>query len=476
MSLLARFSLLSLVVTFLIALSLGWVLQRQMEQSALRLEAESAADQVSLVLKTRLSPSDFTLPLRPERLDELDRLFRELLFQRHIVRVKLWNPDGVLVYSDEKELVGRPFPMTHELREALNGGLAMEISSLGEVENVAERGRYSRLMEIYIPVYLPGVSGVVGVYEVYHDLEVVQPAIDRMRRSIWLGVALGFFVLYVSLFGLVRSASLELARRAEENARLAAEREKTNVELRRALQIQEEMIQNVSHELRTPLTLIQGFAEILRDGLEGDLTPAQAEAVRVILSNSERLGRMINLLIGVQETARRRERPVVEPLDLVSLLGEVAAAWELRLRQLGYPFQSEVLARSLPVMAEAGDLWKVFDNLLDNACKFNRPGGLITLRAWQEDNAARVEVSDQGIGIPADQLERIFDRFYQVSQGTTRQYGGLGLGLTLCRQIVEGYGGRIWAESPGPGQGSTLIFTLPLARQPPAGLEQPAGS
>jgi signal transduction histidine kinase len=463
MSLLARFSLLGLAITFLIVLFLGWILQRQIEQIALRQEAESAADQVSLVLRTRLLPSDFTPPLDPERLGELDRLFQELLFQRHIVRVKLWNPEGVLVYSDEKELIGHQFPMTHELQEALNGKLAMEISSLGEVENVAERSRYTRLMEIYTPVYLPGISGVVGAYEVYHDLAVVQPAITRIRRSIWAGIVLGFLLLFVSLFGVVREASSELARRAEENARLATEREQVNQELRHALRVQEEMIQNVSHELRTPLTLIQGFAEILRDGLEGELNSNQAEAVRMILSNSARLGRMINLLIGVQETAYSKGQPASEPLDLVNLLNEIVATWEPRLRQLGHPFRREVLAQSLPVAAEPGDLWRVFDHLLDNACKFNQPGGSITLRVWQENHTVHVAVSDQGIGIPADQLERIFERFYQVSQGTTRRYGGLGLGLTLCRQIVEGYGGRIWAESPGPGHGSTFIFTLPLA-------------
>ncbi len=462
LSLLARFSLLGLGITFLVALLLGWMLQQQMEHHALQQEAESAADQVSLVLKNHLLPGDFVPPLDPERLTILDRLLRERVIQEHIVRVKLWNPAGVLVYSDEKELIGRQFPLSDDLKTALNGRLATEISSLGEAENVAERDRYSRLMEIYVPIYLPDVPGVAGVYEVYHDLEIVQPAIARMRRSIWIGVTLGFSLLYFSLFGLVRGASLELARRAEENARLAAEREQVNVELRRALQAQEEMIQNVSHELRTPLTLIQGFAEMLGEGLEGDLNPGQTEAVQAILNHSARLGRMINLLISVQQAGKRP--PAEGQLDLASLLVEVAATWEPRLQQLGHPFSTEIVSRPLPVVAEASELWKVFDNLLDNACKFNRAGGLIAVRAWQEGDEARVAVRDQGIGIPLDQLVRIFDRFYQVSRGTTREYGGMGLGLTLCRQIIEAYGGRIWAESAGKDQGSTFTFALPLAR------------
>ena len=106
---------------------------------------------------------------------------------------------------------------------------------------------------------------------------------------------------------------------------------------------------------------------------------------------------------------------------------------------------------------------QVIDNLLNNAIKFGRPAGEIALRLVDLDSQARVEVQDSGIGIPEEKIERIFQRFYQVDGGTTRRYGGVGLGLALCKEIIEAHGGKIWVESE-LGKGSHFIFVLPKAK------------
>jgi signal transduction histidine kinase len=108
---------------------------------------------------------------------------------------------------------------------------------------------------------------------------------------------------------------------------------------------------------------------------------------------------------------------------------------------------------------------QVLDNLLGNAIKFSPNGGRITVQLAAVDGMVQVSVSDTGIGIPADQLERIFDRFYQVDGSATRKFGGAGLGLTIVKRIVEAHGGRIWAESQ-VGRGSTFLFTLPQVQRP----------
>ena len=461
LSFLAQFSLLGLLITLVVALVLSWALQLLLVNATLRLEARGAADHVALLLQDVLRPEDFTEPLSPERLAELDRVMQRRLLHPPVARIKLWNPSGTLVYSDNRALIGRRYPLSEQLRRALAGEVVVESSLLDELENEAERALYEQLIEVYVPVYLPGVPEPVGVYEVYYDTALIQPIVRWVRIVVWTGVVGGFLVLYIALFGLARRASRELRRQADENARLARERERANLELQQALQFREEIIQNVSHELRTPLTLIQGFAEVLYNRLVGELNPEQTDAVRSIRDNTVRLRRMVDLLLESQRATK--PDTVKELIDLADLVAQIVEAWEPQLRQRGYFLNAKIEAQPLPVMADSAEIWQVLDNLLDNARKFSPRGTTITVRVWREGDEARIAVRDEGIGLTPEQRERVFERFYQVSQGVSRRYGGLGLGLALCRQIIEAHDGRIWVESQGEGQGSTFVFALPLA-------------
>jgi two-component system sensor histidine kinase VicK len=105
---------------------------------------------------------------------------------------------------------------------------------------------------------------------------------------------------------------------------------------------------------------------------------------------------------------------------------------------------------------------QVVENLLDNAMKFSPSGGLISVRAWAEESRVVIAIADQGIGLSAEQRARVFERFYQVDSSTRRRFGGAGIGLALCKAIVEAHAGRIWVESAGVGQGSTFYVALPI--------------
>jgi hypothetical protein len=224
MSLLARFSLLSAVLIVVIAVLLAIGIQRHIENGALQREAENAADQVASLLNPNLRPEELSSYLSPERYAKLDLVIRQnILSDNHIVRVKIWNREGMLIYSDERDLVGQKFPLTDELNAALRGEFGMELSTLQKAENISEQGRFSRLMEIYVPLRPMNSGEVLGAYEVYHSVEVLQPHIANTRRFVWLSVGSGFLVLYGSLFTLVRGASRELVRRNVENVRLYEE-------------------------------------------------------------------------------------------------------------------------------------------------------------------------------------------------------------------------------------------------------------
>ncbi len=227
-NLLTKFSLISFFILLSIAIALALGIQWRMEKGALQQEAENAVVQVSAFLTPNLKTSDFTGPLSPDRFAQIDALIRQNILQEHsihgrIVRIKIWNRDGVLIYSDEKDLLGLRFTDNEELKEALSGKIAMEISSLEKEENVGERGRFARLMEVYVPLRPADSPHIMGAFEIYHDLTFLENHIAQTRRFIYSSVSLGFLILYASLFFLVRNASRELIRRNDENARLYEE-------------------------------------------------------------------------------------------------------------------------------------------------------------------------------------------------------------------------------------------------------------
>ena len=225
-SLLTSFSILGAFITVVIAIIFAWSLENLLEQNTLQQEAHSAADQVALVVSPNLSLADLSAPLESVRFAQIDALIRKDILHGHIVHVKIWNKGGMVVYSDEKNLAGQYFPVSDELEKALGGEIAAEVSTLDKLENVGEKDFYPRLIEVYVPIQLAGSNEIVGVYEIYHDSAVLEPIIAATRRFVWIGVGLGFLILYGSLFTLVRNASRELIHRNEEN-KLLYEQEQT---------------------------------------------------------------------------------------------------------------------------------------------------------------------------------------------------------------------------------------------------------
>ncbi|HEY65953.1 MAG TPA: GAF domain-containing protein [Caldilineae bacterium] len=257
---------------------------------------------------------------------------------------------------------------------------------------------------------------------------------------------------------LVEAVGRELGIMAER-LQLIGQLQGTNAQLKEALQAKDIMIQNVSHELRTPLTLIRGYLELMAEGLLGPLNEEQAKAVQTMLRNAERQRFMIDRLLMMR--ALGPDAVQKKPLELREWLRGVVQNWQHRAREAGINLILDVPDEPLDMEIDTDLLAQAMDNLLDNAIKFSPDGGTVRVRAWREDGHVHIAVSDEGIGIPPDKLERIFERFYQVDGSTTRRFEGLGIGLALVREIVELHGGHIWAESGGEGKGATFHVTLP---------------
>jgi signal transduction histidine kinase len=223
---------------------------------------------------------------------------------------------------------------------------------------------------------------------------------------------------------------------------------------------QRDFVANVSHELKTPLTSIDGFAQAILDGTAAD-REAQMHAAQVIHEESDRLTRLVDDLLDLARLDAGQMTFHRSSADLNALIARVADRLSLRAQEKGIRLENGVTG--LPTVAGDGDrLAQVFTNLIDNALKHTPAGGLVRLRGEVSAGYVQVYVDDSGPGIPAEDLSRIFDRFYQVDKARRGSAGrGTGLGLAISREIVQAHGGRLTASS-APGQGSRFTVQLPL--------------
>jgi signal transduction histidine kinase len=268
------------------------------------------------------------------------------------------------------------------------------------------------------------------------------------------------------------SSLADLAAQAIENARLHNQLQQNARQLKDAYkeaqkldELKSSFIRSVTHELRTPLTLIEGHLELLVDGQMGPLKPEQTESVSLVLEESEKLSRMINDIISLHNLEAIGYE--LEALSLVPLALAAVDRLRPKAEKASIRFQLDLPdADELPVVrGDAQRLQRVFDHLLDNAVKFSPNGGTVQLSITHERGMVFVRVKDDGIGLQFDQLEPIFDLFYQVDGRSTRRYGGTGLGLAQVKEVVEVHGGSVWAESEGPSRGSTFVVFLPVSRK-----------
>ena len=223
--------------------------------------------------------------------------------------------------------------------------------------------------------------------------------------------------------------------------------------------LKDEFISLVTHELRTPLTSIRGYLDML--GEEETLTPDQAKFVEVAGRNSRRLGRMVDQLLTLFRAQSGREAGEPEWVDLGAVVGQTIEAIEPVAERAGVSVELE-RGDDLNAFVRAESMAQVADNLIANAVKYTRPGGAVRVELTREgDERLRLTVADDGIGIPADELPRLFERFFRASSATDAHIPGTGLGLTVTKALVDGARGTIDVESE-LDRGTRFTVTLPI--------------
>ena len=231
--------------------------------------------------------------------------------------------------------------------------------------------------------------------------------------------------------------------------------------LRRLENIRKDFVANVSHELRTPISSIKGYAETLIEGALEDKDNA-VDFLRIISSEAERLASLVNDLLDLSKIESGRIELELEPCDISLIVRKALSGQAKQAAEAGVRVSAEIPEALPRILADEKMITQVLCNLLDNAVKYNERGGNVTVSAHDKGDLIEIGVSDTGSGIPAEDIPRIFERFYRVDKARSRELGGTGLGLSIVKHIVQAHGGDVTVSSV-LGKGSTFSFTIPKA-------------
>ncbi len=439
------FSVLSFLSIGALSVVLGFAVSWSVTQSMLDRELDTTATFIQSQVREHDLHSLFAGP--PGALGYADgkSLIAPLLSIHEVVRIKVYDRKGTILWADEPRLIGRNFSDNHELQEALQGKIEVELKQTRKTENLYEWDRYSTLAEIYVPIHRDDGGAVIGVVEVYKNPVVLFDHIRKARILIWVICIAGGAAFYSAVYWLFRRSHL-LQRQLEEVSRHKSE-----------------FVSNMSHELRTPLNAIIGFSEILQTQAIGPLTPKQLRYVGHIRTSGGHLLQLVNDLLDLSKVEAGKLEvhpgrvPVGQAIEAaMTALREQAAKKNLT---LGCPSVDE----SLMVLADPVRFNQILLNLLSNAVKFTPEGGRLAVSARRNDSRmVEISVADTGIGLKPEDQSRIFKEFEQVDTPLGRQQRGAGLGLPVTKRLVELQGGSIEVSSSGEGQGSTFTVRLPL--------------
>ena len=344
-------------------------------------------------------------------------------------------------------------------------------------------GSYVVLNDLRVAVVplSPDRSRQLGFAIVAEPLSVIEEGLRRLRRDFVFGVPLilllaslgGYFLARKSLSPIALmnqqtqritaqnlSAQLDVANPRDEVGGLAITINALLARLDAAFQEQKRFIADASHELRTPLAVLRGETEVALE--QERVTAEYKESLALIKDEAERLSRIVENLFMLARQPVDAPSMIRERVRLDEVVADCARAAQVLATQKGLRLKIE---GSLPAISVDGDdemLERMLLNLLDNAVKYTPAGGEISIALGSQNGAAHMVVTDTGIGIPAEDQSRIFDRFYRVDKARSRALGGAGLGLSIARWIVEGHGGSLSVESM-VGRGSSFTAELPLS-------------
>lgn len=387
-----------------------------------------------------------------------------LLFPDHVFSMFLGrmacNVGMAMIYW----VLAKRYPLQSAVAGVMIVGV-MLIGLIGEVGGL--RGAYTpglMLLFLGMPMLLPfsaaQAGGLIACLLMWLG---VMP--ELLGETVGLrGYLVGFgFPLAAGMESVAACAVLDRMRFAEFRQRREIERARDDLQELDAAKSR--FTANVHHELRTPLTLTLAPVEAMLDGEFGEITELQQSYLQTVQTNGLRLLKLINNLLDLAKIEGNELGISRRPIRVGGAIERILEDARPMGERIGVEFSTRGLDQLPEISADGEAVEKIFVNLVGNALKFTKRGGQIVVKGRSASNGGiHVIVRDTGVGIAADQLTRIFDRFAQVDGSNTREHGGTGIGLSLASELVALHGGRIWAESEGIGHGSQFHVMLPRGR------------
>jgi signal transduction histidine kinase len=327
--------------------------------------------------------------------------------------------------------------------------------------------RWGVWISALVPLRHPETGRVAAVLGM--DMDARTWKWDMVGRCA-LPVGLAAFVLFLGIFIFVSTRNFRLIR-AQQRSIEESERERRRI-LENASKAKSDFLAGMSHELRTPLNAVIGFSQVLQDQGFGPLNEKQKEYVLDILESGEHLLDLINDILDLSKVEAGKMELQLSPVAVGDLLvGSLVMIKERALKH-GIILKTDISEElsCLEMLADERKFKQILFNLLSNAAKFSPAGSSILLSArrmaGEEGDFIQVSVTDMGIGIAPENLGKVFEEFFQVTNNLTGEISGTGLGLPLAMSFVKLHGGRMWVESEGNGKGCRFFFTLPVRQEP----------
>lgn len=361
--------------------------------------------------------------------------------------ILLWNDaNQQLVFAasttigyDESDFIGRPVPM-----DSIAGRIYTN-NEMIQVDNTETDDRHYKSVDKSSDFHTRTILGVPMTYK--NRVIGVLQALNKTNMP-WTEDDRN----YLSIIAAQAAVAIE-------SAKLVMELKRTNEELAEVDKLKNDFIAIASHELRTPLGVIMGYASFLQE----EESESAKEHASKVLESALKLRKIIEDMVNLRYLKQNQSDLHLEPISVRRLLqamhAEVNALMDLR----DYEFVATPPEVEITIKVDHTRLMMALTNLMHNAISFTEPGGSIMISADQvSKREVHIHIKDTGIGIEPTQVAKIFEEFYQVEDHMTRKHGGLGIGLSIARAIVQAHGGRIWASSDGIGKGATFSVSLPV--------------
>lgn len=449
-----RFAFHSFLCIGIMAAALWFIVSNYLINSILEHEWQATARMVRGDVKQLLDDYDFKALDRKSVGHKFAALLAHMRRTPDIIRFKVYNPKGVVIWSDDKRLVGKSFADNHDLQQALKGNIVADISSLGKTENVFEPDSPGGAVEVYVPIFSDNDNQLLGVFETYKRADPITRDLREARLVVLLGALGGGLLLYLSLFAIVRQAARKIDEQQENLLTIQSE-----LIASQRMAAVGEMAAAVAHGIGNPLSSIRAAAQVAMLDAGPESSVAQRTKTRASLQSiMEQVDRVQKRMQGLLNFAKPME-PHPVAVEVNALIDDVVQTLRPRFSESVVTPSLELGANIPKVRLDVNQAEQIFMGLITNALEATPKGGTVTIRTSAEPgNGAApkivVSIEDTGEGIPAENRQKVFEPFF-----TTKSHG-TGIGLPLAKKFVERNGGSIQISDSRSG-GAKIDVTFP---------------